>query len=60
MNATGNNSPCPICDAELTLGSGVVVSEIISCRECGSELEVRGLDPAQLAEAPMEEEDWGE
>ncbi len=60
MNASGNNSPCPICDAELTLGSGVVVSEIIHCRECGSELEVLGLDPVQLAEAPMEEEDWGE
>ena len=60
MNATGNISPCPICDAELTLGSGVVVSEIINCRECGSELEVKGLDPVQPAEAPMEEEDWGE
>jgi alpha-aminoadipate/glutamate carrier protein LysW len=60
MNVTGNNSACPICDAELTLESVVVVSEIISCRECGSELEVKGLDPVQLAEAPMEEEDWGE
>jgi len=60
MHIKAGNSPCPVCDAEVTLGSGVVVSEIISCGECGSELEVKGLDPVELAEAPMEEEDWGE
>jgi len=60
MKPSGGNGPCPICDAELTLGAGVVVSEIISCRECGCQLEVRGLDPVRLEEAPMEEEDWGE
>jgi alpha-aminoadipate carrier protein LysW len=60
MNASDKNGPCPVCDAELTLGSGLVVSEIITCGECGCQLEVRGLDPVQLAEAPVEEEDWGE
>jgi alpha-aminoadipate carrier protein LysW len=54
------NGLCPICDAGMTLGNDIVVSETVSCPECGSELEVKGLDPLQLAEAPMEEEDWGE
>ena len=32
--------------------------EIITCDDCGSELEVTGKDSVQ--EAPQEEEDWGE
>jgi alpha-aminoadipate/glutamate carrier protein LysW len=52
--------PCPICDAEVALAPAAVVSEIIKCRECGSDIEIRGLSPVELAEAPMEEEDWGE
>ncbi len=51
---------CPICDAAVALAPGSVVSEIIKCRECGSDIEIRGLNPVELAEAPMEEEDWGE
>jgi alpha-aminoadipate carrier protein LysW len=60
MSNTDLSAPCPICDAVVTLASGIVVSEIVNCRECGSDIEVRGLSPLQLAEAPMEEEDWGE
>jgi len=60
MDATANKGPCPICDGEVTLGSGTVLSEIIHCRECGCQLEVKALDPLELAEAPAEEEDWGE
>ena len=32
----------------------------IPCPECGSELEVKQVNPFVLAEAPKEEEDWGE
>lgn len=60
MNTDELNGPCPICDAVVKLSSGAVISEIISCGECGSDIEVKGLDPVELAEAPMEEEDWGE
>ncbi len=57
-----NPSPvrCPVCDAPVSLAAGTVVSELVTCRECGSDLEVAGLDPAVLREAPMEEEDWGQ
>jgi alpha-aminoadipate carrier protein LysW len=44
----------------VALAEGAVVSELIRCRECGSELEVVRLDPPEVREAPMEEEDWGE
>ena len=51
---------CPECEAEITLESGTEVSEILVCPDCGVDLEVMSLDPAQVDLAPMEEEDWGE
>ncbi len=52
--------PCPVCDAAIQLDAGAVVAELITCKECGTELEVASLDPPSLVEAPTEEEDWGE
>jgi alpha-aminoadipate carrier protein LysW len=60
MNPAELSAPCPVCDAVVTLSSSAVVSEVVSCGECGSDIEVKGLDPLELAEAPVEEEDWGE
>ena len=51
---------CPECNASWELGSGVEVSELVVCPECGTELEVVGLDPLKLDLAPEIEEDWGE
>jgi alpha-aminoadipate carrier protein LysW len=42
------------------LAKDTVVGELIECAECGSELEVVGLNPVSLNEAPQEAEDWGE
>ena len=53
-------SVCPVCDGEITVDSGVEVSEIIRCGDCGSDLEIESVDPLTLIEAPQEEEDWGE
>lgn len=50
---------CPVCEAEIEL-QDVEEGEIATCQDCGSELEVVSLDPPELAEAPEEEEDWGE
>jgi alpha-aminoadipate/glutamate carrier protein LysW len=55
-----NAVTCPECGAELTLDSSVVSGEIIVCPDCGVDLEVTSLDPAAVALAPMEQEDWGE
>jgi alpha-aminoadipate/glutamate carrier protein LysW len=51
---------CPVCDAEVRLQGDPVLSELVVCDACSCMLEVRGLDPVQLAEAPQEQEDWGE
>jgi alpha-aminoadipate carrier protein LysW len=54
-----NVANCPECDGTLNLDN-VVVGEIIVCPDCGVDLEVTSLDPAEVALAPMEQEDWGE
>ena len=51
---------CPECSAEITLEDNTVVGEIIVCPDCGVDLEVKGLNPAIVELAPMEQEDWGE
>jgi alpha-aminoadipate carrier protein LysW len=51
---------CPVCGAEIEKSDDTVEGEIMECTECGSELEVTGVDPFTLDEAPQEEEDWGE
>ncbi len=60
MSTVASEGICPVCDGVLAVKNSVVISEIVRCSDCGSELEVRGLDPMELAEAPLEEEDWGE
>lgn len=51
---------CCICGAEVNIGEGAVKGELIECAECGTELELVEVDPPRLAEAPSEEEDWGQ
>lgn len=51
---------CPVCGADVELPQGTVQGELITCPDCGVELEVISLDPPQVEEAPQEEEDWGE
>jgi alpha-aminoadipate carrier protein LysW len=51
---------CPVCEADVRLPADVMENELVTCQDCGSELEVLSLDPVQLVEAPETEEDWGE
>jgi len=55
-----NSAACPVCDADVGQESGMVLGELLTCPECGTELEVINLDPFELDEAPQEEEDWGQ
>jgi alpha-aminoadipate carrier protein LysW len=50
---------CPECDAELKL-VGIQQNDIVTCDDCGQDLEVTLLDPLTLELAPQEQEDWGE
>lgn len=51
---------CTVCGAHLTLQDDTVVGELITCPECGTDLEVTGVDPLTVSEAPQADEDWGE
>jgi alpha-aminoadipate/glutamate carrier protein LysW len=52
---------CPECEADVEIDEfDVDKGEVISCPECGVELEVVGLAPLQLDLAGQEEEDWSE
>ncbi len=51
---------CPECEAEIPFQEDVVKGEILSCPDCGVDLEVTSLDPPEVSPAPEEEEDWGE
>lgn len=53
-------APCPLCEAGVPVPSDAMLGEILACDDCGAELEVQGLEPLVLAEAPAVAEDWGE
>jgi alpha-aminoadipate carrier protein LysW len=48
---------CPVCGAEIKLPEDTVMGELLECSDCGTELEVVGINPFKLNEAPQEEED---
>jgi alpha-aminoadipate carrier protein LysW len=52
---------CPQCEASVEFDAwDVDKGEIISCPECGVDLEVVGLAPLELELAPREGDEWGE
>lgn len=53
---------CPDCEAEIKLPEGAKAGEIVSCPDCGLELEVKEIngDKIDLKEISIEKEDWGE
>jgi len=49
---------CPECDAEIEVGAfDVDKGDLISCPDCGSNLEVIGLAPVELEMADDEDDD---
>jgi len=57
-----SNTECPECGAPIVIASDVTVGEILTCSDCGADLEVMEITDGKckLALAPEEEEDWGE
>jgi len=53
---------CPECAAEFETPNDVVIGEIVSCPDCGLELEVTEIkaDKVVLKIVQVEGEDWGE
>ncbi len=59
--AMTNQMPlCPVCDGVVYIPSDAMENELVSCAECGTELEIMCLAPIELELAPEVEEDWGE
>ncbi len=48
---------CPECDADVHVDTDADKGDIVSCEECGTDLEVVGLDPVEL---DIVEEDYDE
>jgi len=53
------NVECIECGKSIDV-SEAEEGELITCPECGTEMEVVSLNPPTLEAAPPEEEDWGE
>jgi alpha-aminoadipate carrier protein LysW len=51
---------CPECAGTVLFAGNTLKGEIVTCPDCGAELEVTATNPIQLDLAPKEEEDWGE
>jgi len=52
---------CPECDAEVQVDEDTDKGDVVECSDCGTQLEVVGLDPIELDVAVEEEdEDWTE
>ena len=51
---------CSVCGANLKISNDVEVGELVTCDECGCDLEVTSVDPVTITEAPQADEDWGE
>ena len=53
---------CELCDADIEIQEDVVVGEVITCPECGTEYEVVKITEkgVVIKEAEKIEEDWGE
>lgn len=51
---------CPECAGAVKTPENIEKGELLQCNDCGSELEVTGVDPIALEIAPEAEEDWGQ
>jgi alpha-aminoadipate/glutamate carrier protein LysW len=39
---------CPECDADVHVDTDADKGDVVSCEECGTDLEIVGLDPVEL------------
>jgi alpha-aminoadipate carrier protein LysW len=55
------NEKCPDCEAVVSVPEDAVQGEILSCPDCGLDLEVTKVGQNQAIKAlVVEKEDWGE
>jgi alpha-aminoadipate/glutamate carrier protein LysW len=49
---------CPECEADVHVDTDADKGDIVSCEECGTDLEIVGLDPVELDIVEDDEEDF--
>ena len=56
---TGN---CPECEADVHVDTDADKGDAVACEECGTELEIVGLDPVELdiVEEDLDDDDMDE
>ena len=56
-----SSEKCPDCDASISVADDALKGEIVTCPDCGLDLEVMAAGPATgLKPLLIEKEDWGE
>ena len=48
---------CPECEADVHVDTDADKGDIVSCEECGTDLEIVGLDPVELDIVEDDDED---
>jgi len=53
---------CPDCEADIAIADDAMAGEILSCPDCGLDLEVKAVEAQEirLQKLTIEKEDWGE
>lgn len=49
-------SRCPACNSDIIIEDGAYEHDLVGCINCGAELEIISLHPAQLSELKEDEE----
>lgn len=50
MNPEDNKIICPDCQTEIVRPGGMEVGDILECSECGTEVEIRSIEPLLYGE----------
>ena len=51
---------CPECEADVHVDTDADKGDVVSCEECGTDLEIVGLDPVELDIVEDDESDFDE
>ena len=43
---------CPVCSSGIELGENTLKGELVTCTQCGTELEVASINPIALKRSP--------
>ena len=57
VETTVPTGTCPECEADVHVDTDADKGDIVSCEECGTDLEIVGLDPVELDIVEDDDED---